>query len=105
MVSSCSLLGCVLPFNNISSSLLLERDFFKVPPDHCRLNITNECQSSTNQPFHCPSSDNYQPPLPSNITINGKYYSKLENSDIDCGDDDWSKGCTKVFSPRMESID
>jgi hypothetical protein len=89
----------VLPFNNISSSLLLERDFFKTPPDHCTLTIPNQCQSSSNPPTHCPSSDTYQPPLPINITINGKYYDELESSDIDCGDDDWSKGCTKVLPP------
>jgi hypothetical protein len=96
--------GCVLPFNNISSSLLLERDFFKVPPDHCTLTIPNQCQSSANPPYNCPSSDSYQPPLPVNITINDKYYSKLESSDIDCGDDDWSKGCTKVEEHSPPSV-
>ena len=29
--------GCVLPFNNIASALLLERDYFKDPPDGCHL--------------------------------------------------------------------
>jgi hypothetical protein len=29
--------GCVLPFNNIASSLLLERDFFQEPPSECKI--------------------------------------------------------------------
>lgn len=28
--------GCVIPFNNVASSLLMERDFFKEPPMPCR---------------------------------------------------------------------
>lgn len=32
-----SYVGCVLPFNNIASALLLERDYFKDPPDGCHL--------------------------------------------------------------------
>ena len=96
MVSCVVVYGCVLPFNNISSSLLLERDFFKAPPDDCTLTIQNQCESSANPPFNCPSSRRYQPPLPINITTNGKYYSELKSSDIDCGDDAWADGCAKV---------
>ena len=32
-----SYVGCVLPFNNIASALLLERNYFKDPPDGCHL--------------------------------------------------------------------
>lgn len=71
------------------------------PPDHCRLTIQNECQSSSNEPLYCPSSKYYQPPLPINITVNGKYYSELEPDDIDCGDDDWADGCAKEFCNRQ----
>ena len=36
LVVSCVVVyGCVLPFNNISSSLLLERDYFQSPPGLC----------------------------------------------------------------------
>uniref|UniRef100_A0AAV1V787 Lysosomal dipeptide transporter MFSD1 n=2 Tax=Peronospora matthiolae TaxID=2874970 RepID=A0AAV1V787_9STRA len=28
--------GCVIPFNNVASSLLMERDFFKEPSEQCR---------------------------------------------------------------------
>lgn len=72
-----------------------------VPPNDCALTIPNQCQSSTNVPIHCPSSKFYQPPLPVNITIDGKYYSKLEADDIDCSDDDWADGCAKEFCNRQ----
>ena len=38
LVISCVVVyGCVLPFNNIASSLLLERDYFKPQSDTCHL--------------------------------------------------------------------
>lgn len=90
----------MLPFNNIASSLLLERDFFMTPPNDCTLEIPNECQSQDNQPQHCPSSKYYQPPLPINITLD-KYYAELQPDDIDCGDDYWADGCAKEFCDRQ----
>jgi hypothetical protein len=71
------------------------------PPNDCVLTIPNECQSSTNHPIHCPSSKYYQPPLPVNITVLGKYYSELEPDDIDCSDDDWADGCAKDYCDRQ----
>jgi hypothetical protein len=105
LVVSCVVVyGCVLPFNNIASSLLLERDFFQEPDSSCRLLIPYECQGDGNIPVDCPSSKWYQPPLPYNVTINGEYYATLEDSDIDCGDDDWSEdgACTYEYCKRQE---
>jgi hypothetical protein len=93
--------GCVLPFNNIASTLLLERDFFMVPPDACHLLNGTSCQSDTNYPVDCPSSKWYQPPLPTSITIDGTLYQPLQESDIDCTDDSWSDGCAKDFCDRQ----
>jgi hypothetical protein len=72
-----------------------------VPPNECTLTIPNQCQSSSNHPIHCPSSKYYQPPLPENITVLGKYYSQLEGDDIDCSDDDWADGCAKDYCDRQ----
>lgn len=97
------LLGCVLPFNNIASSLLLERDFFREPPDKCRLLYTDgTCQSDANPAVDCPSSDWYQPPLPYNVTVDHKYYSHVEASDVDCTDSVWSDGCAEEFCNRQD---
>ncbi len=70
--------GCVLPFNNIASALLLERDYFMVPPDHCHLEDPNECEVNGNDPVQCPSSKWYQPPLPLNVTVDGKLVRIVE---------------------------
>ena len=78
-----------MPFNNVASTLFLERDYFKTPPDGCHLLIPNQCEDDTNVPTNCPSSHHYQPPLPINITYNNVYYSELTSSDIDCADDVW----------------
>ena len=104
LVVSCLVVyGCVLPFNNVASSLLLERDFFREPPDECRLMYTDgTCQSSSNPPVDCPSSDWYQPPLPYNVTVDNKYYDHVEATDVDCTDDVWSDGCAKEFCNRQD---
>ena len=105
LVVSCVVVyGCVLPFNNIASSLLLERDYFKEPSSSCTLEIPNECQGDGNDPVNCPSSKWYQPPLPIDITINGEYYDELQGSDIDCGDDAWSEtgACTYEYCKRQD---
>lgn len=50
LVISCMVVyGCVLPFNNISSSLLLERDYFMEPPSGCQLEDPSQCQGRDNQ--------------------------------------------------------
>lgn len=105
LVVSCVVVyGCVLPFNNIASSLLLERDFFKEPPSECRLDDPYVCQGDGNDPVDCPSSKWYQPPLPINVTIDGDHYDELEGSDIDCGDDVWSDEgeCTYEYCKRQQ---
>jgi MFS family permease len=93
--------GCVIPFNNIESALLLERDYFKEIPDGCQLLDVNACQSAANYPIHCPSSKWYQPPLPEKVEVDGTWYEPLTESDIDCSDDLWKNGCAKEFCSRQ----
>ena len=56
---TCCIYGAVIPFNNIASSLLLERDYFRAPPEVCTLTIPYTCQSQENPPnFNtCPIYD------------------------------------------------
>ena len=42
--------SAVLPFNNVASTLLLERDYFKNPPSDCPLHYNGQCQSLSNAP-------------------------------------------------------
>jgi hypothetical protein len=51
--------GAVIPFNNISSSLLLERDYFVAPPSGCALTQPNLCQNDQYNPptSECPGGE------------------------------------------------
>ena len=90
LTASCVIVyGCVLPFNNIASSLLLERNYFmEIDTATCFLTDPAQCQSATNLPVSaCPTGQYYQPPLPSNFTA----------SDVDCSDTYWSSGCASDY--------
>jgi MFS family permease len=91
MLSYLAHTGCVLPFNNIASPLLLERDYFKEPPSSCHLDNPYQCESGSNDAVDCPSSKWYQPPLPLNVS----------SSDIDCSEDYWKDTCTKTYCDRL----
>ena len=104
LVFSCVVVyGCVIPFNNISSSLLLERDYFKEPDSACQIQNPMYCESSSNPYVHCPSSSDYQPPLPNNITDE---YNPLHTSDIDCTDSYWKDNCaTSLYCSRLSDAE
>lgn len=101
----------MIPFNQVASSLLMERTYFRpLPKDTtCHLAEPNECESSTNLPLDCPQplypssmfslwdSGVYQPPLPEDVTIEEEQYKPLLSNDIDCTQPLWQDGCTKVY--------
>lgn len=95
--------GCVLPFNNVASSLLLERNYFMSPPKSCHLLYENSCQSDVNIPVECPSGKYYQPPLPMNITLStGQYYpGQVTDTDVDCTQSAWADECTVQYCSRL----
>lgn len=113
LVLSCLVVyGCVIPFNNIASSLLMERDYFKEPPQSCKrcgdgLYIEEiDCQVIVPG---CPSVPPYGWPLPllsSNCTIqepldqwNCSTSPPLILGDkINCDDEAWKHGpLTKMY--------
>lgn len=111
--------GSVLPFNNISSSLLLERNYFIEPGAGCRLEHAGQCQSDpSNPPVNCTNQQlsYYQPPLPVNVTLDG--VSRCHGpptgpsgglqclaGDVDCTDSLWwssgGGGCAQEFCDRL----
>ena len=95
-VSCVVVYGCVLPFNNIASSLLMERDYFKAQPDDlCALDYAG-CQNATNVAnSYCDLGKWYQPPLPYEY-IDGVLY-QYTGDDVDCNDDYWSSECTPDY--------
>ena len=121
--------GCVLPFNNIASGLLLERNYFTDPPQDCSLSFPNECSSGSLAPDggnpsldingnECSIVSTVQPLLPHSIqvdrsssSIDGKdnwdhdtyQFDDLTSNDVDCGDQFWSEACTQDYCNAQRS--
>ena len=119
LTASCVVVyGCVLPFNNVASSLLLERDFFKMPPPECRRCGTGAYAAETNclqLASHCPPVPPYAWPLPKlssncTITIAAEQYNCsttapfLEESGIECDSPAWKNGpFTKLYCHHKDA--
>lgn len=99
--------GCVLPFNNVASGILLERNYFRVPPADCVLAVPDQCtcgtlQNETNPSTDangntCPSKD-FAPVLPTSINRTGAYrLESLSAPDVDCDESFWAVGCTRDY--------
>ena len=123
--ASCVLVyGCVLPFNNIASGILLERNYFTSPPSDCVLKYPNQCTSGSLAPAGgnpsfdsngdaCTMGRYSQPILPTfihynvNVNVNATNnedwdrdsydFDNLTENDVDCGDAFWSDDCTLDF--------
>lgn len=107
--------GCVLPFNNVASGILLERNYFTRPPDDCTLSHPDQCTSGTLQNSTNPStnkngnvcpSKNSAPVLPTTINFTRSdnsweeqeyVYDSLTPRDVDCGDPFWADACTSDY--------
>ena len=83
--------GNVLPFNNVASSLLMERTYFQPTPPGCALTDPDRCESPSNPLLPtCPNATDVAPPLPRVADIGGKTYHNLTKDDVVCTDDLWS---------------
>jgi MFS family permease len=111
--------GCVLPFNNIASGVLLERNYFTSPPKDCAVTFLDQCTTGSIAPRQgnpskdingdsCPVNSNSQPILPQSIHIessssdngwdhNSYQFDNLTSNDVDCGDKFWSQACTQDY--------
>jgi len=91
--------GCVLPFNNVVSTILLERDYFKPQTSNkCALLHPNYCQNSTNGVNHyCEDGHNWQVPLPDFV----------DKDKVVCTDKDYKKStgdkCAHEYCDRENS--
>lgn len=104
--------GCVIPFNSIASSLLMERDYFKQPPHECLRcgeGAYSKLLNCTTVADECPTVPPYAWPLPklsANCSISdpldqlkcstsSPYIQEIK---INCDDDAWKNGpLTKVY--------
>ena len=119
LTASClAIYGCVLPFNNVASRVLMERDYFRPNPDGCALTYPTRCQSADNPPDAasglCPSNrtaGSYAPPLPINATAGnvtiGNATSPLAPASVVCTNPDWAaKGaCTQDYCAALHAAE
>jgi len=102
MLTACCVVvyACVIPFNNVASSLLMERDYFKPQPDgRCDLVVPDQCQSADNPPNgYCEvgSAQTLNEPasaLGLEWSVGGWWVpplpSFIDESDVVCTDDAW----------------
>lgn len=115
VLSSIVIYGCVIPFNSIASSLLMERDYFKQPPQECLRcgeGAYSELFDCTIIADECPSVPPYAWPLPklsANCSISdpldqlkcstsSPYIAEIK---INCDDDAWKNGpLTKMYCAK-----
>ena len=112
--------GCIVPFNNVVSGILLERDYFLEPPDSCTLRYDDQCTEGDLAPRQgnpsrdglrvCPASG-YAPVLPTYVNYTKDNYENWDSSwseteyvfedltrdDVNCEDTFWSDACVKNF--------
>lgn len=120
-------LSCLLqysitvPFINIASGLLLERDLFVEPSAACQLEQPGKCSSGRLAPAggnpwqynkDCAIGEQYAPVIPSwlNLTSLDDGYLEgvehvllldLKQSDIDCSENFWADDCTQDFCDQQ----
>ena len=89
-ISCMSVYGCVFPFNNIASTLLMERNYFMEQPNsQCALSDDNpgSCQNATNVPNeYCNDGKWYQPPV-------------AQGANVDCTA---SPACYSIYCDDLE---
>lgn len=108
----------MLPFNNIVSAMLLERNYFRKHSDSCVLTYNDRCTTGELEPYEgnpsrkndgddetC-STNNYAPLLPSSLYIIFSHptwnqdmyvYESMDESVVNCDDSFWNSYCTVDF--------
>ena len=115
--------GCVQPFNNIASGILLERNYFTArDANMCHLRYEDQCSQGNLMPTAndavdsdgnaCHLGSYAQPVLPTSIHIQASdenqdisskwdndsyYFDNVTENDVDCSDAFWKDSCTSDF--------
>jgi len=118
--------GCVLPFNNVASGILLERNYFTSSPSDCGLEYPDQCsvgylQQGTNDALNangdvCSIAPSQAPVLPTSVSHTsadsdmsdeweeGTYvYPSLTSDHVDCGDPFWTDACTSNYCTKQNA--
>ena len=119
-ISCMVIYGCIIPFNNVASGILLQRNYFV--HSSCQLAFPDRCASGSmvhgNNAYinpddgsSCTIGQNQAPPLPTHLNITAKFkndsnmkwkhdsyvFTNLSPSDVNCDDPFWSEGCTSNY--------
>ena len=110
--------GCVIPFNNVASGVLMERNYFHKGPANCHLEHSNECTSghlmnasnpaiADDSGALCSISPSQAPLLPSSVNYtfeNQTYaYPNLTAGDVDCSLPFWKSQCTSDYCAKQNA--
>lgn len=116
-LSCLTVYACILPWNNVASGILLERNFFLPPPNDCHLQFPNNCtygtlQITTNPAQDangdtCPILPHHAPLLPESLNTtlpDGSIISKeaINGQTVDCNDKFWAKDCTADYCSSFQ---
>jgi MFS family permease len=108
--------ACILPWNNVASGILLERDLFQAPPAECHLTFPDQCSAGNLLNFSNPAIDangntcsgsNFAPVLPSSLNVSGMdgkpdiLIDHLSAADVDCDKPFWSEDCVKDYCQAL----
>ena len=116
--------GCVLPFNNVASGILLERNYYKPAPSSCHLLHPDQCtsgylQNGTNPSLSdstgalCSIAPFQAPLLPLSVNFSSSaseksgdwekktyFYPNLTTHDVKCNDPFWNSACTSDYCAK-----
>jgi nitrate/nitrite transporter NarK len=113
-LSCVTVYACILPWNNVASGILLERSFFRSPPQDCHLQLPDQCSAGTfqinpNPPDNvtCPDTSHHAPVLPTSLNVtmdDGTVFRRdfLFAADIDCNLNFWARDCTSDYCAALK---
>lgn len=105
--------GCVQPFNNVASGILLERNFFRQPAEDCILKFPQQCTAgslvnNTANPAvdimgkSCPG-EAYSPILPTLplVNVSSQKYKPQFDTRVTCEKSFWADDCTQDYCSAL----
>jgi len=105
--------GCVQPFNNVASGILLERNFFRPAPEDCKLTFPRQCtagslvKSHSNPAIDCMGNncpgEGFAPLLPTLPLLNVSYdhYDPQIDTNVNCEKSFWANECTHDYCSTL----
>ena len=107
--------GCIMPFNNVASGILLERNFFQSPPEDCVLEFPRQCTSGSllsnysnpsldGKGHSCPGKG-FAPVLPTLplLNISSTDYNPEVDTKVACDKSFWANECTQDYCNALHA--